>query len=73
MKKLCFRTQLFFSYSSQCLQRLTWKSSWDASQAACNRNKNRYRNIVACKIYFRALNTGSFKQFFYEKDVFVLY
>jgi len=36
-----------FNDEFKCLERLMWKSSWEASQAAHNRPKNRYCNIVA--------------------------
>lgn len=36
-----------FNDEFKCLARLTWKSSWEASHAAVNKNKNRYCNIVA--------------------------
>lgn len=36
-----------FNDEFKCLDKITWKSSWEASQAGHNRAKNRYCNIVA--------------------------
>ena len=40
----------FFWFRFQCLDRLAWKSTWEASQVPHNRTKNRYCNVVACKL-----------------------
>ncbi|KAJ7358734.1 hypothetical protein OS493_021509 [Desmophyllum pertusum] len=36
-----------FNDEFKCLDRLTWRSTWEASQVPHNRTKNRYCNIVA--------------------------
>lgn len=45
----------YFYFTFQCLDLLTWKSTWEASQDAHNRSKNRYCNIVACKLKMLSL------------------
>lgn len=51
----CITDCTLFYFTFQCLDRLTWKSTWEASQDAHNRSKNRYCNIVACKLKMLSL------------------
>ena len=44
------KSYTFFWFCFQCLDRLAWKSTWEASQVPHNRTKNRYCNVVACKL-----------------------
>ena len=44
-----------FYFTFQCLDLLTWQSTWEASQDTHNRSKNRYCNIVACKLKMLSL------------------